>query len=284
MTNKIITIVSAATLLMSSTAIAAEDKVANQEKPISKEKFEKDAKEAWGITKDATKQAAENVSEAAEKAVNGAKKTFSEMDNNSKADLENVESKDLNAEEASTAQNIIGQTVYNTSGERVAKVNDIIIDKEGDAIMAVLGDGDFTGLGKTVVFDYNMITKKSPDGDVVAALTEEMIDSVAEFSYDREDFSEDVRVMPGYGHSMNQLLEAEVIAPDGQEVATVEDVILTNGRVDKIIVEFGGVLGLGTNQASMPFTEAKFVQDGDNLDLQLSADEVEQFKKYEDAQ
>jgi len=235
----------------------------------------KDVEKAWKNTKEDVSEAASNVSDAAKDAYKDAKQALNDNDNNAEFDTINVASH-------ATAGNMIGQPIYNKDGERVAKVRDIILNKDGNAMMVVVGDGDFTGLGKLVAFDYSIITNRSPEGDVIAALDEKMIDTAASFSYDSDDDSDDVRVIPGNGYSVSELMDGKVVSPEGKTLANVDDIVFRNGQVDQVIVSFGGTLGIGGEKAAISYGEGDLKPNGDSIDLKFSASETTQFQQYKE--
>lgn len=233
-----------------------------------------DASKAWDQTKKDASRAAEKVSDAVEETYNDAKEALDDDNTASMAPI-SVDSK-------MTASGMIGQPVYNAAGERVAKINDIILDQNGNAQMVVLADGDFTGLGKTVAYDYNILTKRSADGDVIAPLSEDMIDKAATFSYDPQEKGDKVRVMPTTGYSVAQILDGELVDPAGETLANIDNVVFRNAHAAQIVVGYGGIAGIGDKQAAISFEEADLVRNGDSIDFKLSANEAKEFKVYQE--
>lgn len=235
--------------------------------------FSKDAKRAWKNTK-------EDVSNAADKVSNTAKDAYEDLKQSLNDDNSTGEFDTINVDARVTVAGMIGEPVYNTDGERVAKVRDIILDRNGQAMMVILADGDFTGLGKLVAFDYDIITTRSADGDVIASLTEETIDSAVNFSYDRSAYGGDVNVIPSNGYSVSELLDGEVVNPQGETLAEVENVVLRNGAADQVIVSFGQTLGLGGKQAALSYADGDLTRNGDSIDMRLSVNEATQFEQF----
>lgn len=235
----------------------------------------KDVENAWENIKKDTSEAASKVSNAAEDAYNDAKQALN--DDNSTSDFQTV-----NVDLRYTANGMIGQPVYNPQGERVAKIKDIILNSDGEAMMVIMGDGDFSGLGKTVAFDYDIITKRSEQGDVIAAMDEKMIDTAASFSYDKEATGENVRVIPQNGYSVVELLDGELVNPEGKTLANLDNVVFRNGYAESVVVSFGETLGLGGKQAAIAYGEADLKHNGDSIDMKLSANESTQFKQFKE--
>ncbi|MAS86502.1 MAG: hypothetical protein CMH30_00785 [Micavibrio sp.] len=233
---------------------------------------EQDVERNWDKAKDNVKEGWENTKDAVKDTYNKAENAITGENRMAMSELP--------ANELSTAKGILGQPVYNTNGDRVAKVKDIILDRNGNARMVILADGDFTGLGKLAAFDYNVVTQRTAEGDVVASLTEETINQAAEFSYDPEDSSRTVKVKPNDGYSVTELLGSRVINPEGETLATLDNITFNNGRAENMVVSYGGVLGLGAEKAAFDFTDADKTRDGDSIKLQLSADEASDFEAY----
>lgn len=239
----------------------------------SSEEVSKNVKEGWEGTKKAVSDAAESVSDAAENTYKDIKAAFISNDKDAKIS-------DVVINQRMTASGMIGQPVYDASENRIAKVKDIILDKNGDAVMVVMGDGDFTGLGKTVAFDYNVITKRSAEGDIISPLTEAMIDSAAEFSYESNVKTESVKMIPQNGYSVARLMDAKLMDGKGEHIADIDNISFSNGEADKLIVGFNKILGLGGKQAALDFGNVDKVKNDNEIDFRLSTNQSVQFENY----
>lgn len=52
----------------------------------------------------------------------------------------------------------------------------------------------------------------------------------------------------------------DVISPTGQKLGDIDDFVLTgDGKVDAVIVEFGGFLGMGTKHVAVAYDGLKFM-------------------------
>lgn len=188
---------------------------------------------------------------------------------------------DITINSRTTATGMIGRDVVNGNGDKVAKIEDIILNENGNAAMVVVADGGVLGLGaKLAAFDYNNISSRTENGDVIMPLTEQSIDQAAAFSYDEKDAGEKVRVMPANGYSVKKLLDADLVDPTNEKVAEVDNISFRGGEASQLIVAFDQVLGLGGKKAAMDFDDAKLVRADDNLDFQLNANQAAQFENY----
>lgn len=238
--------------------------------------FSKDAKKAWKDIKKDTSKAAESVSDTAKDVYQGTKSALT-GDDDSHATMTKA-----NVDSRITAEGMIGEPVYNANGDRVAKVHDIILDADGNAEMVILADGDFTGMGKLVAFDYNTITTRAKDGDMIVPFNESMIDKATSFSYDRAQASSDVEVMTTSGYSVSELLDGQIVNPQGDSLANVDNIVFRNGKADQVIVSFGKVLGLGGETAAISYHDAELSRENGSIDFKLSANESMEFKQFQE--
>lgn len=223
-----------------------------------------DVEKAWEDVKENTAEAYENV-----------KAAFIDDDKESKATVVTIDMRH-------TAAGMIGKAVYNSKNERIGTVKDIIVDANGKANMVIIADGEFPGYdGKLVAFDYNVISHQNADGDVIAPLSEESISKTAEFSYDRTQPGDTkVRMIPENGFSVAKLLEGQLVNPQGETVAEIDNISFKNGHANQLIVGFDRVLGLGGKNAAIDYNDAKLVRKDGDLDFQLSANHALQFESY----
>lgn len=232
---------------------------------------EEDVKEGWNDAKQGAKEGWNNTKEAVKEGYQNVKATLVNEDSDDK----------ILIKERVTASGILGKPVYNTDGERVAKVKDIILDDRGQATMVILADGDFTGLGKLAAFDYTVLTERTPEGDMIVALTEEMIDQAASFSYDTADARGDVKVIPQNGYSVAELLDAKLVGANGEELADIDNISFKNGSADRLIVGFNEIFNMGGDKAALDYEEATLVRDADKkVNFELSSSETRAFETY----
>ena len=282
MTNKLFIAASAIAILASTPALADEVKPATPQTEAQAERTadqqgmpeytSEEVEKGWENTKEAVSETANDISEATKDAYNNIEQALTE-------DNESNDVGEVKVNMRKSANGIIGQPVYNADGERVAKVNDIILDESGKATLVILGDGDFTGLGKTAAFDYETITQRSEDGDIISSITEDVIDNASPFSYDRKSAGENVKVIPANGYSISKLLDGNLVDPQGNELASVDNIILRNGHAGHVVVGFGDTLGMGGEKLALNYDDVDVVSFEDHVNLQLSANEAQQFNK-----
>lgn len=80
---------------------------------------------------------------------------------------------------------------------------------------------------------------------------------------------------------VDELMEAEVRAADGEWVGDVENVILdTTGAPSYVIVEYGGFLGLGEEQAAIPFKSLSITPNREAFYLPVTKAQFEKAPKF----
>ncbi|MCC6598861.1 MAG: PRC-barrel domain-containing protein [Alphaproteobacteria bacterium] len=235
-----------------------------------------DMKRGWNKTKDAVSDTAEDVSDATKEAYESFKATYIDKD-------DKTESSTISIDMRNTATGMIGKSIYNREGEAIGKVHDIVLDSSGNAKMVVVADGAFFGLGKKAAFDYNVITARSADGDIISPLTEEMIDQAMQFSYEKSGAGDDVHVMPTDGYSVNTLLDGQLVDTAGKNLAEIDNITFQNGKATRLVVGFNKIMSMGGDRAALAFDTADLVKDGDGYDFRLTANQAAQFEAYKKA-
>jgi sporulation protein YlmC with PRC-barrel domain len=182
-----------------------------------------------------------------------------------------------------TAHGIIGATIINPKGEKVATVKDIIMNKDGDAILVVVSDGGLLGIGdKVAAFKYDKVIAQDPDGKIVMALSQDMIDHAADFSYDPKDWAK-AKVLPENSISTNELLKGNVLDNNGKKVASIDNVYFRSGEASQVIVSFDKTFGMGGDLAALDYDKLQMVQDGKDgkdINFKLSPNQTAQFKNF----
>jgi hypothetical protein len=182
-----------------------------------------------------------------------------------------------------TATGMIGQGIYNLKEERIGTIKDILVDKTGTADTVIISDGEFPGFdGKLVAFDYGAVLNLNTEGDLIAPLTEENINQAAGFSYEPEEGGSDkVHIMPEGSISIARLLDGQLLDPQGEEVAEIDNIYFKNGRASQIVAGFDKLAGLGGRNALFNFNAQSLVRDDDDdLDFRLNAGQAARIETY----
>lgn len=257
MKTKLLAAASAIALLIGTPALAADDSM----------------QDGWNDTKKSASDMGDDISRGARKTYNDIHAALIDADPNTKIET-------LTINENQTVGGLLGKNITNAKGETIGKVHDIILDQNGNANMVIVADGDFFGMGKKAAFDYSIVTKREKSGDVIAPLTEEMIDQAVEFSYDNNANGDNLRMMPRDAYSANELLGGQLVRPNGESIADIDNITLESGRAHQLVVGFDKVIGMGGKKAVLGFRDAKIIKDGDEYDFQLSDAQAAQFDSY----
>lgn len=83
------------------------------------------------------------------------------------------------------------------------------------------------------------------------------------------------RVQPG-PWSVERLMDTQIRTREGEEVGEIEDLLVDDsGKIVSVVVEVGGVLGLGEKNVLLPFEDIELTRDGDgNVLLKSNSDKA----------
>ena len=197
--------------------------------------------------------------------------------------------------EGHLATNLIGENVYNGTGdnaENIGDVNDLVFDKVGKLASIVIGVGGFLGIGeKDVALAYDKIDWAEKDGDrwIVVSATKE--DLTALPAFDRTVFipkanttttpnastpaatdtsakpvdKSTLKETPAGEIRAEELVGTTVYGANDEHVGEIGDVILgADNKVDSIIIDVGGFLGIGEKEVAVALDNLAFMADADN--------------------
>lgn len=197
--------------------------------------------------------------------------------------------------DGSLVSKIMGVAVYDSTADdatKIGDVNDIVLDKDGKAKLIVIGVGGFLGVGeKNVAYDFNKIEWVNKKGErwLVAKTTKEELQAQPNFdtkAYDTANTQpatdtanqtapaktdqtatgsvdkSTLTAMPSEKISAANLIGTNVYGADDAKVGEIGDVILTGDKkVDAIIVDVGGFLGIGEKKVAVGMENLKFMTD-----------------------
>jgi sporulation protein YlmC with PRC-barrel domain len=287
MNTKIFATVSVLTLVMVMPAYAAENTqpAGNntvRERSQNQQKLPHYTEEQ---TKRGLENTKENVSDAADDAIKAVKDTYDDI----KAsligdDATNDNFSTITIDSRQTANGMIGKTVYNQRTEAVGTLHDILVDRNGQAQKVIVADGEMWGMGKKVAFNYDLVTRRNQDGDIIAPISEATTKQAVAFSYDKKDVGKDVFVIPADTYSVRELLSGDLVNARGENVANVDNISFLNGRANQLIVGFDKVLGIvGGKKAAIAYGDPQLVRDGTGYDFKLSSNRTAQLEAYKKA-
>lgn len=180
-----------------------------------------------------------------------------------------------------TATNIIGRTVYSDNQQKIGTIEDIIVDGNNKAVMVVIADHQLEDIGRKMsAFDYETVIKSNENGNHVMPLAEETIKNPPAFSYNHSGESIGVRAIPENGYGVAKLLERDIINPNSEPIAKVDNVIFNNGEIQKLVIIFNQILGMGGDRAILDYNKVELVSFGNRLGFQLNEVQAAQFENY----
>lgn len=200
------------------------------------------------------------------------------------------------------ATRVINSKVYSGTAPdapEIGYVKDIVLGASGQISAVILGIGGFLGAGeKNVAVAYSQIQWViANDGSLRGSLnsTKDALAAAPEFKFPEygatpqtsavatDASSSSVAVVsssvpPAADVDMSKLkpldvasIKAEdlkgtdVISPGGEKLGDIDDFVLAaDGKVDAVIVEFGGFLGIGTKHVAVAFEGLKFMTGANN--------------------
>jgi len=185
----------------------------------------------------------------------------------------------------------------NADAAEVGYVKDLVLGASGQISAVVLGIGGFLGAGeKNVAVAYSQIQwALASDGSVRGVLnsTKDALAAAPDFKF--PDYtaiaqasnasaaqtssaasvavtSSSATLQPGdvdmttlkpldvASLKAEDLKGIDVISPTGQKLGDIDDFVLTgDGKIDAVIVEFGGFIGIGTKHVAIAYDGLKFM-------------------------
>lgn len=216
----------------------------------------------WENTKEAVSNAADDVSNAAQDAYAETKAWF-----DTDTDIDTY----VEANNRLTSERLIGKDLVDSNGDKVAQIDDLVIDGNGTLNGAILSYGGVAGIGaREVMADYASLGRINADGRVSTNLTTASLDGYPNFDKDN---------MNAGLFLASDLAQSDIVSPDREEIAEVENIVIENGLATKLVVSY--LDGVVPEKAMIDFTDAEIVMDEDNeATFELSMNEASQLKAF----
>src|SRR3954470_17480926 len=81
---------------------------------------------------------------------------------------------------------------------------------------------------------------------------------------------------------VERLIGTDAVAADGRKVGKIENLLVTpDGRVDYVVLEWGGVLGLGERRVAVPWKDVALNVDGSQATIDMTRNQLEQAHRYD---
>lgn len=175
------------------------------------------------------------------------------------------------------------------NAQQIGVVRDLVVTPDGKVAAVVIGIGGFLGMAeKNVAVAYgDLHWTVATDGSTRASLdtTADALKAAPDFAYPAAKQAANTTAAPATAKAANaapdvdvakltpsnmdtvksdDLKGIDVLDPTGHKIASINDLVLTtDGKVDAIVVDFGGFLGIGTKQIALAYQGLKFMDDAD---------------------
>ena len=81
---------------------------------------------------------------------------------------------------------------------------------------------------------------------------------------------------------VERLIGTDAVAADGRKVGKIENLLVgPNGRVDYVVLEWGGVLGLGERQVAVPWKDVTLNADNSQAIIDMTKEQLELAQRYD---
>jgi sporulation protein YlmC with PRC-barrel domain len=218
------------------------------------------------------------------------------------------------------ATKIIGAGVYSSTAgnaDRFGDINDIVLDDQGQVAAVVIGVGGFLGLGEKQVavnFDaLQWVVAEDNTERYVLTTTREALEAAPDFVARNDqpvaaarpvDASPAAPAAPMAADpaaidrsamtaidagtlSAEELIGTSVIGPENQRLGEIGDIVLMpEGKVDAVIIDFGGFLGLGEKRVAVGYENLEFARDANGATymwINATKDQLEAAPAYDEA-
>jgi len=184
--------------------------------------------------------------------------------------------------------------------QNIGSVNDVVIDSQGKVQAVVVGVGGFLGLGqKNVALDFGEVSWAEKNGDrwIVVNATKEQLEALAEFdtrpyeptvaaapatstapadttamvpgneamtdqtqtsAIDKSALTE----LPAHDITAKDIIGTTVYGANDVKLGEIGDVVLTaGGKMDAVIIDAGGFLGIGEKKVAVGMDRLVFMTD-----------------------
>jgi sporulation protein YlmC with PRC-barrel domain len=217
------------------------------------------------------------------------------------------------------AGKLIGQEVYDANGDKVGEIDSVMVDQKGKVSSVVLDVSGWLESEKLVAVKWSDL-KTGEDSKIVSSLTKDSAKAAAAYDYTdpalrgqvltesgeryaatdapadttadgtatataETDAPDNSAVINADG-SMNasKLIGLDVQSPEDKKVGDIGEVVLDkDGKVEGVVVDVGGFLGIATHPVLLDWKDVTLAsQDGkDRAVVNLTKEKLEQMPAYE---
>ena len=192
------------------------------------------------------------------------------------------------------AGKLIGQNVVDANGDTVGEIDSVMVDANGKVQGVVIDVSSWLQSEKLISVPWTDL-QISGDGKVItSAMTKDSAKAAAAFAYadpanKGKVFTDGTVTGAGTGTmpamtlgtpiknrdgsiNASQLMGLNVENPNGDNVGEIGEVILDNGgKVQGVVVDVGGFLGVGTHPVLLNWKDVKLAGTGNDVKANVSA-------------
>jgi len=215
------------------------------------------------------------------------------------------------------AGKLIGEEVYDANGDKVGEIDSVMVTPKGKVASVVIDVSGWLESEKLVAVKWSDL-KTGEDNKIVSSLTKDSAKAAAAYDYTdpalrgqvltesgeryaatdapadttadgtataTADATDNSAVINADG-SMNasKLIGLDVQSPEDKKVGDIGEVVLgKNGKVEGVVVDVGGFLGIATHPVLLDWKDMTLAsQDGkDRAVVNLTKEKLEQMPAYE---
>ena len=216
------------------------------------------------------------------------------------------------------AGKLIGEEVYDANGDKVGEIDSVMVNSKGKVSSVVIDVSGWLESEKLVAVPWSDL-KTDADGKVVSALTKDSAKAAAAYDYKDPALRKQVLTESGDRYvvdaapadgtqpaatadattdddtttaivnadgSLNasKLIGLNVQSPEDKKVGDIGEVVLDKGgKVQGVVVDVGGFLGIATHPVLLDWKDVTLAnQDGkDKAIVNLTKEKLEQMPAYE---
>jgi sporulation protein YlmC with PRC-barrel domain len=81
---------------------------------------------------------------------------------------------------------------------------------------------------------------------------------------------------------VERLIGTDAVAADGRKVGKIENLLVApDGRVNYVVLEWGGVLGLGERKVAVPWEDVALNADSSQATIDMTRQQLEEAQRYD---
>jgi sporulation protein YlmC with PRC-barrel domain len=215
------------------------------------------------------------------------------------------------------AGKLIGEDVYDANGDKVGEIDSVMVDPKGKVTSVVIDVSGWLESEKLVAVKWSEL-KTGEDNKIVSGITKDSAKAAASYDYrdpalrgqvltesgDRYvvadadapaadgtattttvDATDDSAIINANGSlNASKLIGLDVQSPEDKKVGDIGEVVLDkDGKVEGVVVDVGGFLGIATHPVLLDWKDVTLAtQDGkDRAVVKLTKEKLEQMPAYE---